>query len=160
MKIRILLFLSSLFFIACNFCDEENKETAPPVENTPKYIIKAANMQFISIGSDSILIANQSDPSKAEEFELIDVGNGKSGFISSTERLVSANFTNNDMVDVIRTKVGDWEQFEIIYLDSTRVNIKACNGKFLSADLASEQVKIIANRDVASLWEVFEMIKK
>jgi len=160
MKIRILVFLSSVFFVACNFCDEEKKETAVTSNTKNKYIIKAANMQFISIGADSILISNQSDPSKAEEFELIDLGNGKSGLIASTERLVSANLANNNLVDVIRTKVGDWEQFEFIYLDSTRINIKASNGKFLSADLASEQVKISANRDVASLWEVFEMIKK
>lgn len=162
MKTKISGAVIALFFLmACGSSDQPKEEEKQPevVAPSKKFVIKAHNMMYVVINSDSVLVANQADPTKAEVFEKIDQGNGKFALRASTGRYVSNNQANSFVVDVIRNTPSDWEQFELIALDQTTANIKASSGKYISADLASTNI-LYGNKDIASDWETFTLEEK
>ncbi len=148
-------------------CDEDmkNQDAAIEANQTPavqmpaKFSLKASNNMFLVIGADSVLYASESDSTKAEVFEAIDMGNGKSVIKASTGKFLSDNLSYGSKIDVIRGKASEWEMFEIIKVATNKINIKGIDGKYLSADLSTNS-NISAIREKADAWEVFEIIKK
>lgn len=149
-----------LFLMACGSNTNQTTfapEPAPAVATAgqgQKFLLKAANSMYVVIAPDSGLVASQPDPTKAEVFEKIDLGNGKSALKASNGKFVSDNRNKNSKVDAFRDKAQGWEEFEIIALNPTAVNIKTSAGKYVCADLGGGNV-LIANRDKAGQWETF-----
>jgi hypothetical protein len=145
-----------LFLMACGSDKPKTEEqTQDQTAASTKFALKATNMMYLVIGPDSVLVANQADPTKAEVFEKVDMGNGKCALkAASNGKFVSSDLGHNYVVDVIRDAASGWETFEIIALDPTTINIKDSNGKFISADLGADS-RLSANRDQASTWETF-----
>tara|TARA_R110001592_G_scaffold58840_1_gene178491 strand:- start:5858 stop:6346 length:489 start_codon:yes stop_codon:yes gene_type:complete len=57
-----------------------------------------------------------------------------------------------------KEKPSSWEEFTITPVEEGKYSIQAHTGKFLSADLGSNQ-ELESNRDRASLWEKFEIVE-
>jgi hypothetical protein len=149
--------IALLFLMACG--SDSKKETTASSETdkkamADKFIIKASNSMYLSISSDSLLIANQPDPTKAEVFEKVDLGNGWMGIKTSGGKFLSDNQANESKVDAIRTKASTWEEFEIIALDQLTAVIRTSGGKYICADQSRDNV-LFANRDKAGAWETF-----
>jgi hypothetical protein len=160
MKTKICSVLFLLFLMSCSPSDKSTAvEEKPTTTDDSKFIIKASNQQYLTIAQDSILIANQPDPTKAEVFEKVDQGNGKIALMASTGKYVCADRSRNASMIVNRNYAGEWETFEIIYLDKTKINLKASNGKFVSADRSAGNL-VNATRDAAGDWETFNIQAK
>ena len=121
-----------------------------------KFIIKASNGKYVTINpKNSILIANQPDPTKAEVFELVILRNG-SALKTSSGKFVSANFSNDIPLVANSNKPWDWERFQILFNRGNIFNFLSVSGKFVSADRGIGNI-LFANRDKALDWEAFEL---
>ncbi|HEX8515130.1 MAG TPA: hypothetical protein VF868_02945 [Bacteroidia bacterium] len=162
---RTNIFLAAITTLVLSSCGsserqaDEQKDSVSSIHSDSKFIIKASNMMYLTINPDSSLVANQPDPTKAEVFQRVDLGNGKVAIKASTGRFLSNNLSKNSTVDVIREKPSGWEEFEVIALDPISVNIRSFDGKYVSADIGSDG-KVTANRDAASTWETFSLEPK
>jgi major membrane immunogen (membrane-anchored lipoprotein) len=153
--------LGIVFLAACGSSDTSKDQAtdAAAVGASEKFSIKASNMQYLSVGANGVLIANQTDPTKAEVFEKISLGNGKYNLKVSNGKFVCDDRAKSDSVFADKTNASDWEQFEVINIDATKINIKSSTGKYLSADLGSGAF-VAAKQDKASDWETFIIEKK
>jgi len=159
MKIRIAAHIFILLMVVA--CTSNNKST-DPIDNSminkptaTKFTLKASNNQYISFGSaDFTLIANQPDASKAEAFEIVDMGNGRSALKASNGRFVCADFSTNSKLIANRSIAKEWEMFEIIAVDQKKIQLKTLTNKFVCADFNLEGT-LFANKDYASDWETF-----
>jgi hypothetical protein len=124
-----------------------------------KFIIKASNNMYLSISSDSTLIANQPDPAKAEVFKKVDLENGKVAIKTSGGKFISDNRNSSSKLDAIRDQALGWETFEVIAADPQGVNVKSSGGKYICADQGKGNV-LYANRDKAGAWETFILESK
>jgi hypothetical protein len=162
MKTKIGTAGIALFFLmACG--SSEQKQEPAQTETTAqsnKYIMKASNMMYVTIGSDQVLVANEPNPTKAETFEKMDLGNGKSALRASTGKYVSDDREKDGQLDVFREEAHEWETFEVIALDNTKVNIKSSRGKYVGADYDKLDGKLAASRDEAHDWEAFDLEPK
>ncbi len=124
------------------------------------YAIKAlSNNQFWDVDeSTQMVYANQPDSTKAEQFELIDLKNGKISFMRSDGKYLYADQNKNANLFAGSENTWDWESFEIVYTDGAVANIKATGGKFLCAEPGNNGV-LIANRTQAGEWEKFRLVK-
>jgi hypothetical protein len=160
MKTKISATIIALFFLtACGSSDQNKTEDEKQPEvavPSQKFKLKASNMMYVVINTDSSLVANQPDPTKAEVFERVDKENGKCALKASNGKFVCANRARKDYMLANSDNNWEWETFEIIALDQTKINIKTSNGKFVSSD-ASLDHTLIANRDLAQSWETFDM---
>ena len=154
MKIKIFLAILLLSIMAA--CDSEGiTYEPPPSSNTiPKIIIKASNNMYIALNSDSVLVANQPDSTKAEEFEKIGIENGKCALKSSTGKFVSDDRSKNNKLIAIGPYIGEWELFEIIKVNEVTVNFKSSTGKFVCVDLYKGGI-LLSNQNEAKEWETF-----
>ncbi len=114
---------------------------------------------YLSMQEDGSFKANQPDPTKAEVFEKVDLGAGKTGLKAANGKFVSDNRAKNSVLEASADHASDWEKFEIMALDQTKINLKTSAGKFVSADLGKGAI-INANSDKASDWEAFIMESK
>jgi hypothetical protein len=159
MKTKISAAVIALFFLmACGSSDQPKEEDKQPEVATPsqKFIIKASNMMYVVINKDSSLIANETDPTKAEVFEKMDKGNGKYALKARTGKYVIAHRVRGDSLFANSNNDWEWETFELIALDQTKINIKTSNGKYVSTDERLGNI-LIANRDAAQSWETFTL---
>lgn len=148
-----------LFLMACG-TDKSGKDDqdTTTASSGDKFILKAANMMYLAVQPDSTLKANQPDPTKAEVFEKVDLGNGKSALKTSKGTYLSDDRGKNSVVD-LESRPADWESFEIIALDPTKINIKTSASKYMSTDLANGAI-LKANSSKASDWEIFTIEAK
>jgi hypothetical protein len=163
MKTKISATVIALFFLmACGSSDQsKTEEEKQPEVAAPslKFKLKASNMMYVAINADSLLVANQSDPTKAEVFERIILENGKVAIKASSGRFISDNRVNNSVVDVIREQALAWEEFELIAIDDVAVNIRSSTGKYVSANYAQGDI-LMAISDKPSTWETFTLETK
>jgi hypothetical protein len=161
MKTKIGAAIIALFFLMSCGSSEQKTEDQKQSETKQnlKFILRASTFKYVTIGADSILVANQSDPTKAEVFEKVDLENGKSAIRASNGKFVSDNRANQSKIDAFRDQASGWEEFEIIAVDQTKVNIKSSAGKFVSAD-QSKGDRLVADRDKAGAWETFDLEPK
>jgi hypothetical protein len=165
MKQSIAPIIILFFLIACGSGQKQDQIIFAPEPIVPnaklekvniaeKFIIKASNNMYLCISPDSTLIANQSDPIKAEVFKKVDLENGKIAIKTSGGKFISDNRNNNSILDAIRNQALGWEAFEIIAADPQGVNIKSSGGKYVCADQGKGNI-LYANRDKAGAWETF-----
>jgi hypothetical protein len=162
MKTKISAAVIALFFLMACGSSEQKQADQTATETSgqaKKFILKASNMKYVAIQPDSTLSANQSDPTKAEVFEKVDLENGKSSIKASNGRYVTDNRGDEAKMNVVYDHASEWETFEFIALDPTRINIKSSTGRFVSSD-PGQDGKVTANRDNASDWETFTMEMK
>lgn len=156
MKMRILTPLIILFCMACGSANQTKKDAAE-IQVSQKIILKAANNNYVTINQEnSFLLANQPDSAKAERFEVVDMGNGKSALKSSGGKFVSADLGQKASLIANRDAANEWETFSIIKLDQSKINITNSTGKFVSADLGLGGY-FFANREKPGDWETFSI---
>ncbi len=133
-----------------------HKSSSQPLS---KFILKASNNQYVTISSDNhSLIANASDPSKAEVFELIAARNGNA--IKTAEgKFVCADFSNRTNLIAESNRISDWEYFKIIFVGQSEINLVSSSGMFVCADRILGD-SIFANRKEAREWETFKLEPK
>jgi len=151
--------IALLFLMACGSDQPKQEEQNTTAETQPsgnKFILKAANMMYIAVQPDSTLKASQPDPTKADVFERVDLGDGKTALKTANGRYVTDNRAGSSELRGFCEHASDWEQFEIIALDQAKVNIKASSGKYVSADLGKDGI-INASSEHASDWEAFTL---
>jgi len=158
MKTKISLAIIALSFLMGCGSSEQSKEQGTNAA-TGKFVLKAFNMKYLALGPGNVLIANQTDSTKAEVFEKIDLGNGKYNLKASNGLFVCDDRAKDDSVFADKTNASDWEQFEIIAVDEMKVNIKSSSGKYVSANLGESGV-LFSKYDHSSDWEVFFMEKR
>lgn len=160
MKIKFGIIVFSIFLMACGSSEQKTDAAAgSETAANEKFIIKASNMQYLALGPNNVLIANQADPTKAEVFEKIDIGGGKYNLRASNGKFMCDDRAKSDSVFADKEKASDWEQFEIVALEGAKVNLKSSTGKYVTADLGLGGV-IVSVHDQASDWELFELEKK
>ncbi len=164
-KKSALLLFGIVFITSCCDDDMKNQDVTIEANQTPavqlpaKFSLKASNNMFLVIGADSVVYATEIDSAKAEIFEAIDMGKGKSVIKASTGKYLSDNLGVDSKIDVKRDKASDWEMFEIIKLSENKIQIKGMDGKYVSADLGGTNV-LSAIRDKADAWEEFTIVVK
>ena len=161
-KVSILLF--AIVLMACGSPENKNEreDQMPPIEKpkSVRMILKAgSNNLFVRVNSDTILVADISDSSKAEIFEKVDRGNGTWALKTSTGKFVSEDRYKNNMLYANRKSADAWETFEIIPVGGTKLNLKSSSGKFVCADIYQGNI-LVGNRDKAADWETFSIIPK
>jgi hypothetical protein len=157
MKTKICAVAVLFFLIACGSGDQTKQSPEKTVKaESSKYIIKASNMQYLAVTSDTTLLANQPNPEKAEVFEKVDLGNGKSALRTLYGKYVS---DNNGLLKVNKNAAGESEMFEIVALDQLSATIKASSGKYVSCNPEPGSV-VVVDRDKAGGWEIFTMEQK
>jgi hypothetical protein len=162
MKTRISTAVIALLFImGCGSSEQktdEQKQPEPPAQ-IEKFIVKASNMMYVSIASDSSLVASEADPTKATVFERVELDNGKIALKISNGKYVKSDRNKEGKLLANSDNAWEWETFELIAQDETTVSIKVSQGKFVCADRTKENT-LIGNRDAAGEWERFIMEKK
>jgi hypothetical protein len=124
-----------------------------------KFILKADDGKYITLTSDLHLIDDQTDESKAEVFERIDLGNGQIAIKASNGQFVCDERNEKTGLIANRKVPQNWETFRITGNELNRINIKSSAGMYVSVDHSSNNI-LIANKSQASSWETFEVIKK
>lgn len=152
MKVKILQAISLLLIMMS--CDSEGIEYQPKPSNILKIIIKASGNMYVALASDSTLVANQPDSTKAEVFEKIDQKNGKCALKSSAGKFVSDYRTQNNKLAAKGSYIGEWELFEIIKAGEGIANLKSSAGKIICSDPHLGGA-LFANRNEAKEWETF-----
>ncbi len=136
------------------------EETAPPgLKEIQKFILKAEGGNYLALGTDNYLYANQPDASKATVFEKVELGNGLVSFKASNGMFVSADQNVQSRLIANRKEAQGWESFTIGGNSLSSVHIKAQAGTFVCADHGKGE-ELIADKTKASTWETFELIKK
>jgi hypothetical protein len=153
MKTKISLSVLVFFMMSCGSGEEKKQADGKEVKIANiKFVLKANNMKYLTLASDSTLVANEADASKAVVFEKIDSENGTSAL-----KLSNGKYLCDDPHGTLianRDEYGAWESFQVIAVDANHVNIRASTGKFVCADL-SNGGKVVANRDQGGDWETF-----
>jgi hypothetical protein len=125
---------------------------------TVKIAIKAYNEQYVGAdsGKGNILIANRGKRGDHETFRFISL-EGDNLFALEAYNREYVTVESGDELNPNRGWIKNWETFEIVPSAFTpnKYAIKAKkNGKYVSAD-TSKEGRLLANRDVASDWEMF-----
>ena len=165
MKTKIIGAFTLLVMAACGSSDKSAQPDQQPVVNqatATKFIFKAANNKYVTVSANNFkLIADQPDAAKAEAFEIIDLGNGKSALkATSNGKFVCDNLSESiNPLQADKDHTKEWETFEIIAVDQTKVNFKSITGKFVCANLGAGDF-LQATQDHASDWETFTIEAK
>jgi len=128
----------------------------------PIVTLKAmANSKYVCAenGGGSALIANRTSASTWEQFEKVDLGNGKFAFkaLANGKYVCADNYGNNALI-ANRTAASTWESFSVVSMGGNKVALKAAvNNKFVCAENGGNS-SLIANRASAAGWETFEMV--
>ncbi|MDF2437832.1 MAG: coagulation factor 5/8 type domain protein [Bacteroidota bacterium] len=162
MRAKISLIIVALFIMACgseksNPDTQTSEQQAAPVSE--KFILKANNSQFVSLGENNMLVPNQTDPTKATVFEKIDLGNGRCSLKAANGKFVSADRSRNSVLYADKDVANEWETFEIVALDETHVHIKTTEPMFVTSDKGKGDI-LIGDRQTGRDWETFEMISQ
>lgn len=147
MKFKITTGIFLIFLMACG-----------TVDKSAKFSLKASNNMYLAIDTNSMLVANQPDSSKAEIFEKTDQGNGKWTLKTSAGKFVTDNRNGPSNLFAILNWAGEWEMFEIISLDETKINIKSSRGKFVYVH--SPENMLYANSDAVGDFGTFTIKTK
>jgi len=73
-----------------------------------------------------------------------------------TGKYVCADLENAAKLAADRPWRNEWEIFELISLDGSRVALKAFNGRYVCADF-EQQARLTASRSQILAWETFEL---
>ena len=134
-----------------------------------------ANGKFVSASDagNSPLIAVASIAAEWEAFEIKDQGNGNVGILAIINgKYVCAEDNGSKPLIANRDQIGLWETFAKIDVVNATTSEKhwlyglgsnnafrsLANNKFVCAENAGDSA-LIANRDVASTWETFELFQ-
>jgi hypothetical protein len=148
---------------SCGISDDINDTTASenqtssgksPVEPGKKFMLKATDNLYVAINEDGSLGVTQSDSTKAELFEIVDLGNGKVNIKATNGKFLCTDESVEFKVLPNRDSAGPWEAYEIVNMGDSKIYIKAHTGKIVCGDRNKGSV-LIANRDVAGEWETF-----
>jgi LysM repeat protein len=119
-----------------------------------------ANNNFITVNSNSNLIASETSLEKAETFEIIPLTSTLIALKSVSKGMfVKADDYGNKELVVNSNVALEWETFEFVDLSDGTRGIKALvNGKYITAENQGNS-PLIANRNsIGGAWEAFEMI--
>ncbi|MGQ0829462.1 MAG: fascin domain-containing protein [Bacteroidota bacterium] len=97
-------------------------------------------------------------PSFGSTFSLIRYANNKCAIATSYKQYLCSELGLYGRITGTRTKIGAWETFTLIELDSNFVAFKAVNGKFFSVDKKTSQ--LYAKAGFIGITEKFKIIKK
>lgn len=76
----------------------------------------------------------------------------------ANNKFVTAENAGNSPLIANRTSIGTWETFDLIWINSTDVQMRShANGKFVCAEAAGTE-PLVSNRDVRGPWETFQLI--
>ncbi len=139
---------------------DNNFDTKTSIISSKNIHIKAPNGKFVSVDLEnkSQLIANKDQPLGWETFVLIQLKNGKCGFVAFDNNYVSAQLEKNNEVVASSLKMEPWETFSIEKINEKYSAIKAINGNYLSIDIKTAQ--IFANAKTIGENEKFELFYK
>ncbi|MCE3277841.1 MAG: hypothetical protein K0S44_32 [Bacteroidetes bacterium] len=125
------------------------------VDKGEKFIIQAHNKNYLSVTNDHLLVANQTDPLKAEVFEQIDLGNGFSALKTSQGKFVCEDRdAKTGYLYANRDQINEWETFEITYEGFYKVTIKSSLNKYVCG-YSPHGDTLTASRDNPGGWETF-----
>jgi lysophospholipase L1-like esterase len=134
--------------------------TTPPATTVVSFRARA-NGKLVTAdnGGNSPLIANRTAVGPWEQFDRIDLGNGRIGLRAhANNKIVSADNSGNSPLIAVRDTVGSWETFDLIHNADGSVSLRATvNGKYVCADNAGA-APLIANRAAIGGWESFDLL--
>jgi lysophospholipase L1-like esterase len=120
-----------------------------------------ANSKIVTADNsgNSPLIASRTAVGSWEQFDRIDLGNGRIGLRAHANgKIVTADNGGNSPLVANRTAVGSWETFDLIRNADGSVSLRATvNGKYVCADNAGA-APLIANRTAIGAWESFDLL--
>lgn len=121
-----------------------------------KIVIKSSNNKYLSIDPENcLLIANQTDSSKAEIFQVITTRIGMA-LKASNNKFVCADLSQNGSLIAKSNIASTWEIFQFISSDKNSLHILSLTGKFVCADQSNNNI-VVANRNSAQEWETFKI---
>jgi hypothetical protein len=117
-----------------------------------------ANNQYVTAGS-APLIADASSIGAAQQFDLLDQGNGLVAVRAHANNLfVCADDTGAAPLIANRASVGAWETYTLLHNADGSVSLRAqANNQIVTADNAGA-APLIANRTAIGPWEEFDLI--
>lgn len=122
-----------------------------------KFIIQAHNQNYVSVAPDEMLVANQTDRTKAEVFEKFDQEDGHWAIKTSAGKYICEDRSKKTgFLYANRGGIGDWEKFEILYVGDYKIRIRASSGKLVCGYSPSGDT-LTANRDQGGDWETFTL---
>ncbi|MFG2041772.1 GDSL-type esterase/lipase family protein [Dactylosporangium sp. NPDC048998] len=135
--------------------------TATPPPATVVSFRAHANGKLVTAenaGNDP-LIANRTAVGPWEQFDRIDLGNGRIALRAHANgKLVTAENAGAAPLVANRTDVGAWETFDLIRNPDGSVSLRATvNGRYVCADNAGA-APLIANRTAIGAWESFDLL--
>ncbi|MEV4312522.1 DUF5703 domain-containing protein [Actinocrispum sp. NPDC049592] len=118
-----------------------------------------ANNQYVSVATNSQLIASKTSIGPTEQFDMIDLGNNNIALRAhATAKYVAAENAGAQPLIANRDTAGPWETFQLIHNPNTTVTFRATiNNRYVCADNAGA-APLIANRDAIGPWEQFDLI--
>lgn len=121
-----------------------------------KFLLKASNNKYLALAPDSSIIANQTNPEQALTFEKVEIGSGKIALKINNEKFITVDSIQGNKLYVKTGKIGKQEMFEMSFINNIKLSLKSTNGKFVCADFGKNG-ELIADKDVASTWEIFDV---
>jgi len=117
-----------------------------------------ANGRYVTAANGTPLIANATSVGLAQQFELVDLGNGNVALKAKLNNLyVAAENAGAEPLIANRTTAGSWETFQLITNPDGTTTLRAqINGQYVCADNAGAQ-PLIANRPAIGPWEQFDL---
>lgn len=113
-------------------------------------------MRKIIFGVIMVSIITTSCEKNPTILERINEQGTKVNIKSTNGKYLSSNW--DEFIYADKEVANSWEVFTVYALMDGKYVFKAYTGRYLSADLGSEQ-EIESNRDTYSLWESFELIE-
>lgn len=120
--------------------------------------IKVSNGKYLCSERDEAnhILANRSEASGWEAFNMIMLDNNKIGIRSDDGNYISAHPDRGAVLTHGAREIKSWETFEMVALESDRFALKSFNGKFIT----SNGDLLYANSDGIGNAERFVFIKK
>ncbi|WP_203905011.1 S8 family serine peptidase [Virgisporangium aliadipatigenens] len=113
---------------------------------------------FVSLGTDSKLVAVSNDQARAEKFTLVPVADLGFGLRASNGSYVAADNAGAGALVANRASVGEWETFEK-QAPNVVISLKSLvNSSYVTAENGGAS-PLIANRPTAGEWESFDLVE-
>ncbi|GIH09037.1 hypothetical protein Rhe02_71040 [Rhizocola hellebori] len=117
-----------------------------------------ANSQYVTAGA-SPLIANSATVGAAQQFDLVDLGNGNVALRARVNNMyVCAENAGAAALIANRAAVGGWETFARVNNSDGSISLRAqANNMYVTAENAGAAA-LIANRAAIGPWEKFDLV--
>jgi hypothetical protein len=125
-----------------------------------KVNLKAFNTNYVCDDGNRnhIIVADKPAASSWELFELIEFEDSTCVFISYDNSFISAELNLKNELTATRKNAWAWETFKITKIGNNKIALKADNGKYISVDESTSELKAVAEHIREK--EIFEIVIK